>query len=308
VSLLERLLDCTRHDLSRFLPWQVAGRPAGHVAAERVPLLLSVRDADGRAVFERAAPGAPGAGSNSAPGPPAARHGALQLAAHLDDFARRSAALSRVVAELHRAALIPAPTGEMYPVAERPGAAPWLQLERAAMPAFGARACGVHLHGYVRRRDGLHMWIARRARNRTTFPGMLDNMVAGGQPLGLSAEQTLVKECAEEADVPEALARAAVPTGALRYLMEAPRGLRDDTLFLFDLELPPDFRPRNTDGEVESFELWPVERVMQRVAETRDFKFNCNLTIIDFLLRHGVVGSDHPERDALVAGLRAHTP
>ena len=73
--------------------------------------------------------------------------------------------------------------------------------------------------------------------------------------------------------------------------------------FCFDLELPSNFVPRNTDGEIESFALWPIERVAETVAETREFKDNCNLVIIDFLIRHGFIPPDDPDYVALVRGL-----
>lgn len=39
------------------------------------------------------------------------------------------------------------------------------------------------------------------------------------------------------------------------FFYESERGLFPDTEFVFDLELPPDFIPRNQDNEVEKFEL-----------------------------------------------------
>ena len=58
------------------------------------------------------------------------------------------------------------------------------------------------------------------------------------------------------------------------------------------------------DGEICEFHLWPVEEVARLVRDTFDFKFNCNLVIIDFLIRHGYIAPDHPDYLALVRGLR----
>jgi hypothetical protein len=74
-------------------------------------------------------------------------------------------------------------------------------------------------------------------------------------------------------------------------------------LFNYDLDLPADFTPRNTDGEVEEFYLWPMEKVMETVRESDDFKFNCALVVIDFLLRRGLIPPEHPEYGGLLAGL-----
>ena len=45
---------------------------------------------------------------------------------------------------------------------------------------------------------------------------MLDNMVAGGIASGIGIFETLVKECQEEAGIPEALAKKAAPVGMIR--------------------------------------------------------------------------------------------
>jgi hypothetical protein len=78
------------------------------------------------------------------------------------------------------------------------------------------------------------------------------------------------------------------------YAMERPEGLRRDWLYCYDLILPGDFVPEPADGEVESFELWPIERVADTVRTTDDFKFNVNLVLIDLLLRLGHVESADP--------------
>jgi hypothetical protein len=150
------------------------------------------------------------------------------------------------------------------------------------------------------------MWIGRRAPDKRVAPGKLDHMVAGGLAHGYSVDETVVKEAAEEADVPDALARRAKPVGALTYVTELEQGLRDDTLFLFDLELPADFVPRNTDGELTGFELWDVADVMARVRETDDFKFNVAPVLIDFFLRHGLLDPDRePDYLPIVRQLHA---
>jgi 8-oxo-dGTP pyrophosphatase MutT (NUDIX family) len=163
-------------------------------------------------------------------------------------------------------------------------------LDRGALPSFGVVSEGVHVNGLVRRADGLHVWIARRSPTKQLDPGKLDHLVAGGIPAGLSPAQTLVKEAAEEAAVPDARAATARRVGIVQYAMERPEGLRRDRLYCYDLVLPEDFVPRAADGEVESFELWPIARAMDAVRETDEFKFNVNLVMIDLFLREGLIG------------------
>ena len=79
--------------------------------------------------------------------------------------------------------------------------------------------------------------------------------------------------------------------------------MRNDVLFVYDLELPGDFRPQNTDGEIDDFYLWPLDRVTETVRDGDEFKFNCALVVIDFLIRHGHIGPEEPDYMALIDGL-----
>ena len=178
---------------------------------------------------------------------------------------------------------------EAFDVRARPWGPVLARIDRGALPSFGIQAAGVHVNGLVRRRDGLHLWVARRAMDKHLDPGKLDNIVAGGVPAGLGLMETLIKEAAEEAAIPPELAAAAVQVGEIEYAMERPEGLRRDILYCYDLSLPEDFVPAATDGEVEAFELWPISRVVETVRETDDFKFNVNLVLIDLFLRLGLI-------------------
>ena len=285
MSYLDRIREINRHDPDAFTPFVADGRRLGAVRNDRIGPLLSateaiVRSGDGSLTM---ADGPAGGGPDAA--------------------AARSEAMAGAVARLADAGLVARLRGELYPAARRFGEPPAFVVDRAAVPFFGLRAWGVHLNGYTWRGGALHMWVGRRARDKPTYPGRLDNTVAGGQPVGIGLTENLVKECAEEADIPESLALQARPAGAVTYIQQAPEGLKPDVQFCFDLELPPDFVPRNTDGEIESFALWPIERVAETVAETREFKDNCNLVIIDFLIRHGFIPPDDPDYVALVRGL-----
>ena len=61
----------------------------------------------------------------------------------------------------------------------------------------------------------------------------------------------------------------------------------------------------NTDGEVDAFYLWPIEQVAETVREGDEFKFNCALVAIDFLIRHGFIAADNPDYSDIVEGLMA---
>jgi hypothetical protein len=179
--------------------------------------------------------------------------------------------------------------GEAFDVRARPDGPVLAQIDRGAIPLFGIQAAGVHVNGLVRRADGVHLWVARRARDKLLDPGKLDHIVAGGIPAGLDAAKTLVKEAAEEATIPPDLAGAAVPVATIDYAMERAEGLRRDVVYCYDLALPADFVPRPADGEVEAFELWPIERAVGTVRTTDALKFNVNLVLVDLFVRLGLV-------------------
>jgi hypothetical protein len=181
---------------------------------------------------------------------------------------------------------------EAFDVRAEPGGAVLGQIDRGALPVFGIRAEGIHMDGLVRLGDGLHIWIARRAADKALDPGKLDHITAGGIPAGLGPRETLIKEAAEEAAIPEALAARAVLTGRVSYAMERPEGLRRDLLHCYEVELPADFVPRANDGEVAGFELWPLARAFAAVRDTDDCKFNVNVVLTKLFLRHGLFAPD----------------
>jgi 8-oxo-dGTP pyrophosphatase MutT (NUDIX family) len=218
----------------------------------------------------------------------------VSMAGRLRSPGARSDALAVAVSGLVEAGLVPRLRGERYDIRAEPGGLSLATLDRSAVPAFGIRAEGVHVNGLVRRGDGLHLWIAVRADDKAVDPGKLDHVVAGGIPAGLGPEETLIKEAEEEASIPPALAATARKAAVIDYVMgwDVPRqakGMRRDTLHVYDLDLPEHFVPRPNDAEVSRFELWPLARVAQTVRGTDRFKFNVNLVLIDLFLRLGLI-------------------
>lgn len=317
----------------------------GHVRPSFLPTLL---DAD-----------APSSGGGNAlvPIPSADNPTQLQLHPRLTSPSERTEAMAKTAQVLREKGVVTGWRDEPYPIfgdgaAWTPAAdGPLFQVERAVVPWLGARAFGVHINGYVASassesssssssaatRRPTALWVARRSKDKPTWPGMLDHLAAGGQPAGMGATANAVKEAWEEAGVPKELcegggngqAGAACsglrPVGTVTYRGLSSEGLKPDTLFVYDLELPQGFVPEPQDGEVEAFELWSVERVMEALAEAGGagggggdgasaasekklypaFKPNVAVVIVDFLVRHGFVGPDTgPEYAEVVAKLR----
>ena len=280
LSLLDRIEECRRWNRANYRPFRVAGKTVGWVTHGFAGRLSAFP----RVFLVEAA------GVDLAPG--------------LGDYAERSAAVAEVLVHLRDEGMIKGWRNEPYPVGTDFYAPPLLQMERAAVPLFGVRAYGVHLNGFTGHGPDLKLWVGKRSKSKQTAPGKLDHLVAGGQPLGLTLMENLVKECAEEAAMPAELARQSRPAGLVSYVTERIEGLRNDICFVFDIDLPAGFRPRNTDGEIEDFYLWPIGQVRERLAATDDFKFNVALVNIDFLVRRGYLSPDEPGYVDIVEGLR----
>jgi hypothetical protein len=197
---------------------------------------------------------------------------------------------------------------ERYSVAAEFDSEPFLTVERAAAPFFGIRTRGAHLTGFVGSGESCHMWISRRAASKPVEPLMLDNLVGGGVGVGFLPRQTILKECDEEAGIPLALAQGAQQRSALLTLHEMPNGVHWEILYAFDLELGPEFKPENRDGEVAEFHLLPVSEVRRLVSETTEFTSDAALVILDFLLRHNLSGQSPAQCATLKAALYGTAP
>lgn len=193
---------------------------------------------------------------------------------------------------------------ELYGVSENFADEAVFVIERAALSYLGLTGYGVHINGYVEQPDGsIHMWIAKRSLNKPTSPGKLDQIAAGGQPHGISLSANVVKECQEEASIPPSLSQQAKPVSAISYWHDLDIGVRPDVVFNYDLRLPADFVPQVNDDEVDSFVCYPMDELLQRLADTQDFKFNSAVVVVDFAIRHGLIAPDHPDYVALQAGM-----
>jgi 8-oxo-dGTP pyrophosphatase MutT (NUDIX family) len=281
MSFVDRLRDCSVFDRAAYIPFVVDGQDVGLVRPEFAALLAKFPD-----VFE-------------------VSDDEIRLAAGLAGAAARTRAVDTTLRQLAARGAIRRWRDEPYSVAAALGQPLLFLMERAAIPKFGIWASGVHVNGFVRDRGELFMWIGRRSPDKQTAPNKLDQLIAGGRPADLTIAETVVKEGEEEANVDRALASRAAPVGAISYCTERREGLRRDVLYVFDLELPRDFVPVNHDGEIAEFQLWPIRRVMETVRDTDEFKFNCALVVIDFLIRHGLLApDDEPDYLTLVRGLR----
>lgn len=189
---------------------------------------------------------------------------------------------------------------------------PMLNMERAGSALFGINSYGVHMTIYVDTPQGLKIWVPRRARNKQTYGGMLDNTVAGGLGSGEKPFECLVREAAEEASLSEQLVRSnAKACGTVSYfhIRDTKAGgeaglLQPECQYVFDMEIGAEVIPKPGDNEVEDFYLWTVDEVKRALAEGQ-FKPNCAAVLLDFFIRHGILTSEN-EKDYMEIVSRLH--
>ncbi|MEQ5840876.1 DUF4743 domain-containing protein [Paraburkholderia acidicola] len=250
-----------RFDPAAHRPFWIDAQQVGWIRATDVPLLTRWPD-----VFEIDA-------------------SRIALAPHFATADERSAALGAVIGALAADSRIPGWRDETYAIRNAFDAAPLAYIERAASRFFGTMTYAVHLNGVVEYADGApQMWIARRSDTKATDPGMLDNVVAGGIGWGFGISETIVKECWEEAGIPEDIAARATPGRTAHVLQSLPEGTQAEQIFIYDLALPAGFVPRNQDGEVGEHRLARIDEVARSIEEGA-MTVDASLATLDCLLR-----------------------
>jgi len=197
-----------------------------------------------------------------------------------------SASLSQLADKMRAGGYVPGWRNEDFTWLDQNGHQ-CFHLERAAFRTFGFQSMATHINGYTK--SGL-LWLGRRSETKSTDPGKLDNMAAGG----ISADETpwvcAKRELWEEAGVPPQIADQVEPVG--RIHMRRPisgRGFHDEQLFIYDLELPDQFVPTNHDGEVSGFiEISLGEAAARILAD--EFTSDAAFVTADYILRRNKSG------------------
>ncbi|TYZ68703.1 hypothetical protein PybrP1_005394 [[Pythium] brassicae (nom. inval.)] len=214
----------------------------------------------------------------------------------------RTRAFLQVASELQREGAFPTWQSEVYAAKRSFGAPTLFHYNRGVDAYFGLSQFATHLNGFVSsddnrdgdRRRASHVWIAKRSAVKKKWPGLLDTIAGGGLPAHISAHDNMAKEAGEEAGLdPAWVSPRLVSTGSIRHVVDEHSGLPNNTMFIYDIELPRDVTPVNRDGEVECFELWAVGDVVAALwAEPKRFKPDIRLVLLDFFVRHGLLTPD----------------
>jgi len=232
------------------------------------------------------------------------KDGVISLDKKLNTFQKRTEALKHFAKRAFANKITRRFMNENYPLISKGSREPLAFIDRSISTLLGSISFGQHLNAYVMTNEGMKMWIGRRAYTKSHNGGKLDHLVAGGLPWDISPKENLIKECYEEAGMSRELASKAKSVGLVSYKYEYELGGKEDIIYCYDIELDKDFVPNCTDGEVEEFYLMPIQKVADIVKDTYEFKTNCNLVIIDFLVRHGFIEVEDKDYIEIVQGLR----
>lgn len=165
----------------------------------------------------------------------------------------------------------------------------------------GERCFGFHVGHYRRTRGSVQPYPIRDLSSfEYRWPGRYDCTVGGGMGVGETPNQTIIRECIEEASLPsDFVKKCARSTGALNYMNRSPsKWILPGIYYLYELRLPDDGtitpRTNSEDGEVDAFQLMDVEEVMERLLQGR-FKPSSAMALVDFCIRRGIIT---PESDS----------
>lgn len=155
-------------------------------------------------------------------------------------------------------------------------------IERAAMRPFGLLTRAVHLNAWTA--DG-RLWVARRALDKHTDPGMWDTIVGGLAVAGESLDVSLLRESHEEAGLQaEQLAQRTPLRTILRMHRRLPEGYQVEDVLVSDCVLSDDVVPFSNDGEVSEFRLLTCDDVWGMIEQGL-FTREAELTILDSMRR-----------------------
>ena len=199
------------------------------------------------------------------------------------------AALTQLNAELRNQGLILGWRDERVDVPALGSGRKLLRMERAAARFWGSLTLGAHATGYVPAAQGkpAQVWVAQRADDKATDPGLWDNLIGGGVTAGQSPFEALVREGWEEAGLSADVVRQSRPAARLSLLRDVQAGLQRETLYSHDLALQPAHQPVNQDGEVQRFCLLSLSDAVA-LAQSGQMTLDAALVMLDFAQRHGV--------------------
>ena len=187
---------------------------------------------------------------------------------------------------------------EFCPVFEQPSCSPnvnfdckkifgkdkLFDIERDLLAPLGLPQYGIHANGWYKEKSEFFFCFALRSSQIEHFPGLYDNIFAGGQPSAISIKQNLEKEAFEEAGI-KILEKDLTIGNTFSYIHNHDHQIHSGTIFVYDYKIDQNIVLKNYDGEVQKFETICATEI-DRILEKKLLKPNCIIPIADFFLRN----------------------
>lgn len=154
-------------------------------------------------------------------------------------------------------------------------------VERGAVRPLGLLTRAVHLNAWSTRGE---LWVARRALDKPTDPGMWDTLVGGLVGYGESDDLALERESAEEAGLSADQIAGREPIRSIyRMQRRVPEGFQYEEVLTSDCVLADDVQPQNQDGEVMEIACLSTSDV-QAMLLAGEFTVEASIVIAQSLL------------------------
>lgn len=184
--------------------------------------------------------------------------------------------LAHIAERLNEAGLVKAWRNELLDlVAEGRNVA---VIERGAVRPLGLLTQAVHLNAWSS--DG-KIWVAKRADDKSTDPGMWDTLVGGLAVANESLETSLLRETEEEAGLlPSHLINLEPMRMLLRMYRRLPEGYQVENVLVNDCVLDEGVVPKNQDGEVSEMRLLSIADWWE-MTQSGVFTLEAEMVLID---------------------------
>ena len=264
MSFLQRFKDCNKHNETNFYKFIINNHHVGFIKKKNLNIINNFSNFF---LFKK---------------------NKIYLRKKFNTFKKRTYVINQVFNFLVEKKIIHSNHREYFPVFKSFTTKPLLKVQRLVGPFFSFQFFGVHLNGYVKKNNNYLMCVGKRSKNGN-FPNDLDQIAAGGLPFNVTIKKNLIKESYEEANINKKLIIKSNYIGTISYRVETKLGLSRHILFCYNLELPEKFKPKNNDGEITKFYLWPINKILKIIKSSRKFKFDCALVIILFAINKKIL-------------------
>ena len=157
------------------------------------------------------------------------------------------------------------------------------EIERDFLSLFGLPSYGTHCNVWSKYKNSTLLHLAIRSKKIRHFPGLYDNLIAGGQPSKISIIDNLHKEAFEEAGLTKKFMCNAQKSKTIHYMHNEEKKFNSAIIFIYHLEKTPDMKFENQDGEVDGFITIDICN-MHELLDEKILKPNCIIPVLDFLI------------------------